>query len=128
MRADATQPSLDQLSALWGLLGLPRAPYTDFGVWNPFGERLKLFIEVDATVLVGGEYVTKRMAGPKTHELWLPCWELFAHGMISLGAASLGSCQSYAVGMKELATLFPDRWAQHVVTDVIVRTERFGPS
>ena len=46
--------------------------------------------------------------------------------MVSLGAASEGACHAYCKGLKELVTLFPGRWSQHVVTDVIVRTERWN--
>jgi len=122
---DNCKPTVEQLSCLSALLRAGRTPYTDFGVWNVFGPRLARFTDFDAQVVVQGTVVSKRIQAPSTLEGWTACWELFEAAMIGLDAASVGALRVYAAGLKELATLFPDKWPLLVTTDVIVRSERW---
>ena len=69
--------------------------------------------------------MSKRIQAPSTLEGWIACWELFEVAMVALNAASVGALKAYADGLKELATLFPDKWPILVTTDVIVRSERW---
>ena len=123
---DSCTPTQEQLSCLHAVLRSGRAPYTDFGVWNVYGPRLARFQDFDAQIVVRGEVITKRISAPSTLSGWTACWELFEVAMIALNAASVGALKTYADGLKELATLFPDKWAVLVTTDVIVRSERWS--
>ena len=123
---DSCTPTPEQLSCLHALLRSGRPPYTDFGVWNVYGPRLARFQDFDAQIVVRGEVITKRIHAPSSLAGWTACWELFEVAMIALNAASVGALKSYSDGMKELATLFPDKWPILVTTDVIVRSERWS--
>ena len=50
------------------------APYTDFGVWGPFGRRQSKLLKYQAQIFVGGELQTKLMTGPPNFESWRKCW------------------------------------------------------
>ena len=123
---DEQLPTLDQMSALKALLATGRVPYVDFAVWTPYGGRLAKFRKTEATVIVGSEFVTKSVEGPRSFEAWEQSWALFEVAMISLGAASPGTLAAYANGLRVLMRLFPGRWSVLVSTDVVVRTERWS--
>ena len=104
-----------------------RTPYTDVGIWGPFGARLAGFRKTETATFVGNELVHRRADRPATFECWLAAWDLFAAAMVSIDAASLGTLNRYRGGLVQLTKLFgPSMWPILVTTDVVVRTERWG--
>ena len=55
----------DQLTALDSRVQQGAAPYVDFSVWRPFGDRLDRSMKFVARILnAKGEWTTKEIAGP----------------------------------------------------------------
>ena len=73
-------PSSDQLAALKFVVDSGRVPFCDFGAWNGWGARLAKHQDTDATILVNGQFVTKRLAAPTPYASWRACWGLSSVG------------------------------------------------
>jgi len=123
---DEHLPSLEQLSGLRALLSAGRVPFVDFSIWSPLGARVAKFRRAEATVFVAGEFVTKAFEGPSTPAAWDESWALFSVAMVSLGAASPGNLNKYANGVRQLRSLFDNKWPLILTTDLVVRSERWG--
>jgi len=121
---DEHLPSIEQLSGLRALILARRAPYVDFSIWSHHGARIAKFRRAEATIFIGGEFVTKAIEGPSTPESWEDSWALFAVAMTSLGAASPGSLNRYANGIRMLRQYH--KWSMLLTTDLVVRSERWG--
>jgi hypothetical protein len=119
-------PSAEQLAALRHLLATDRAPYVDFAVWSPLGPRLAKFRRTEAAVLIGGAFVTKPLEAPPTYEAWHESFQLFTVAMVTLGAATPASMQTYGLGIRKLLHFFPGRWGAIAAQDLVVRSERWG--
>ena len=116
----------EQLSVLRGVIRAGRIPFADSAVFNVHGARLAKFATTRAQAFVDGQFVERRIEGPDTWEAWRQFWELFSVGMISLGEASVGSLGRFSNGHGQLMKFFPDRWCVLIITDLIVRSERWG--
>ena len=122
-----SDPSPEQLAALWHVMAVGLAPYADFAVFNAFGARLNRLTDIDAQVLgPGGSLITRRLKAPSTYDAWESCWKLFASSMVMLGAAGIGALDLYVAGIKLAATQFPGRWELVVATDFLVRSEQWA--
>jgi len=119
-------PTGEQLAALKALLDSGRVPFVDFAVWSPLGPRMAKFRKLEATAFVAGEFVTKSLDGPSSFAAWEQSWGLFSVAMVSLGAATPGSLQTYLAGMRNLVRLFPTKWGHVSSTDLVVRSERWS--
>ena len=118
-------PTSDQLSALNTLILAGRAPYTDFAVWNVWGPRLAKQADTEVSILVGTEWITKRIAAPSSYAAWRASWDLFETAMISLSHADQGALGRYQKGIEKLSRLFPHNWDIVLSTDLLVRSERW---
>ena len=123
---DEHLPSGEQLAGLKAILDSGRIPFVDFAIWNPHGARVAKFRRVEAAIIVGSEIVQRSVEGPNTVEAWEQSWALFSVAMISVGAATAGSLNLYAAGLRTLLRLFPGKWPILLTTDLIVRSERWG--
>jgi hypothetical protein len=122
---DCSLPSAEQLAGLRGLLASGRVPYVDFAVWSPLGPRLARFRRTEASVLIGGAFVTRNLEAPPSFAAWEESWALFSVAMVSLNAAAPGSLNCYLAGIKQLLKLFPARWSVIAGVDLVVRSERW---
>ena len=52
------EPTAEQLGALADRLSKDTAPYTDMGLWGPYGRRQAKILKFQAQIWVGGELVT----------------------------------------------------------------------
>ena len=118
-------PTSDQLAGLRALLLDGRVPYVDFAVWSALGPRVAKFQKTEATVLIGGAFVTKVLDAPSSFAAWEDSWALFAVAMVTLNAARPGSLGAYLDGIKTLFRHFPTKWAAIVSADLVVRSERW---
>ena len=122
---DSSLPSAEQLAGLRGLLASGRVPYVDFAVCSPLGPRLAKFRRTEASILVGGAFVTRNLEAPPSYAAWEESWALFSVAMVSLNAAAPGSMNCYLAGIKQLLKLFPTRWPVIAGVDLVVRSERW---
>ena len=118
-------PTGEQLSALRGLLSSGRVPYVDFAVWSALGPRMAKFRKTEATIFSAGAFVTRTVDGPGSFAEWEASWGLFSVAMVTLGAATPGTMQTYLAGMRTLLQYFPSRWGQLLSADMVIRTERW---
>ena len=89
------EPTGDQLGALAEKLTKDTAPYTDFGLWGPYGRRQQKIMKFQAQVFVGGVLVTKMLNGPSNFEAWRACWRGFRTAMLLLMAYLPGPMDEY---------------------------------
>ena len=119
-------PTREQLSCLAAVLGSGRAPFADFGVWPAFGPRKILHANSWGQVWRDGQLVSVRIQGPDDYKSWQQSWGLFMLAMLGLRGAGRGNLDLYSAGVDELHTLFPDKWNTLIVTDIIMRSERWS--
>ena len=117
------EPTADQLSALSETLRSDSAPYTDFGVWGPFGRRQSKLLKFSAQIFVGGELVTRMLTGPPNFTAWRACWRVFRVGMLVLGGAKAGPLDEYEERIRELSADYPGQWGLISRADDIMRSE-----
>jgi len=122
---ERTLPTSDQLAGLRAILEQDLPPFVDFAVWSPLGPRAAKFQKTEASVLIGGAFVTKILDAPSSFPAWEDSWALFANAMISLNAARPGTLNAYLDGVKTLLRHFPGKWGSIVATDLLVRSERW---
>ena len=115
-----------QLAALFRrVYELDQAPYTDFGVWLPFGRRsLKASKYRSFYPLGDGSFVVKELPGPTNFQNWLLCWRVFKTAALSIGCVSLAALQLYERNFEKLVTQWPKAWGLLVQADDKARGER----
>lgn len=85
----SARATADQISALFATVSSWRAPFVDFAVLGPYGDRIMRTLQGD--IFVGSELVKKQVKGGVTYEAWLRCWSIFKAASILLGIASPAS-------------------------------------
>ena len=90
---------------------LKQAPYTDFGVWVPFGRRaLKQQKFRVYTPLGDGSFLMKEMPGPQNFQQWQACWRVFKTACLMLGIVSLTALLNYEKMIERLVIQWPNAW------------------
>ena len=85
-------PSLEQLSALQKRVAVQdTAPFVDFAVFVPYGQRALKAARFRTYVLTGSGYVTKELPGPGNFVQWRTCYRLLKTALLMLDAAGLAS-------------------------------------
>ena len=120
------RPTSDQLTALAGRLNAGRAPWVDFAVWAPYGERRVKEQTFRPQVWINNELVTKTITGPPHHEAWLSHFKVFRAAMIMCRAASPAALDRYAEGLRQLLFRHPLAWGLICVADETVRGEKWS--
>jgi hypothetical protein len=123
--AEGERCTAEQLCALSTRLSRDTAPYTDFGVWGPFGRRMQKAMRFTAQVFIGGELTTKAFRGPDSFVLWRACWRVFRTALLMLHGAKAGQLDAYEEKMRGLAETFPDCWGILMAADDLMRSERW---
>ena len=120
-----SRPTTQQLAALKSRLEAGDAPYTDFAVFGPYGNRLSKIRKFEAQVFVDGELKTRILRGPSNFESWSACWSVFRAAMIMLDKASPQVLDDYHEGIRQLSSLFPSAWGIVFTADEIMRSEQW---
>ena len=123
--ADYEDTSPEQISALAFLLAQDEAPYTDFGIWGPFGKRTAKFLSFRAQVFIAGEWVTKVVHGPPDFTAWRRGWRVFRTAALKLGLSVAGPLDAYEEGVRIVSQSFPDKWGLICVVEDHMRSERW---
>ena len=121
----ASRPTAQQLAALKSRVESGDAPYTDFAVFGPYGNRLSKIRKFEAQVFVDGELKTRILRGPSNVESWSACWSVFRSAMIRLDMASPQVLDDYHEGIRQLSSLFPSAWGIVFTADEIMRSEQW---
>jgi hypothetical protein len=123
--AEGERCTADQLAALSTRLARDMVPYTDFGVWGPFGRRMQKAMRFTAQVFVAGELTTKAFRGPDSFPLWRAGWRVFRTALLMLHGAKPGQLDAYEERVRGLAEIFPDNWGILMAADDLMRSERW---
>ncbi|CAK0821592.1 unnamed protein product, partial [Prorocentrum cordatum] len=123
--ADYEDTSPEQISALAFVLAQDEAPYTDFGIWGPFGKRTAKFLSFRAQVFVAGEWVTKVVQGPPNFAAWRRGWRVFRTAALKLGLSVAGPLDAYEEGVRTVSASFRDKWGLICVVEDHMRSERW---
>ena len=68
----------DQLSVIFTVGQAGIAPYADFGVWRPFGQRAAKSMKFVSHFLdSSGSWRSKEIPGPDSLSSWEACWRVF---------------------------------------------------
>eukprot|EP00435_Cladocopium_sp_Y103_P018977 s4373_g4.t1 len=106
------EPSLEQLSALARRVAVQdSAPYTDFGVFVPFGNRALRSSKYRTFVMTGeGTYSARELPGPSTFIQWRACYRVFKSSMIMLDCVGLSNLHNYETHIERLTRLYGSAW------------------
>ena len=86
----------EQLSCLFAKLESKCAPYTDFAIFCPFGQRFQKRLKMRGLTLhAGGEFKPLEIYGPSTFQEWDSCYELLITGLVGFKAVELGNLLEY---------------------------------
>ena len=120
------EPTGDQLQALAAVIKTDRSPYTDFGVWGPFGRRQAKLMKYNASIFAAGEWTTRLMSGPDSFHNWRRCWRVFRTGMLMLGAAKPGPLDEYEETIRALNDVYGSgHWGLIARADDVMRSEEW---
>ena len=105
------EATLEQMSALHRRIYVQQiAPFTDFSVWLPYGQRALRASKFRSYVLTDKGYVTKDLPGPSNFVQWRACFRVLRTALISLQACKIATLHSYELAIERLARLYPTAW------------------
>ena len=114
-----------QLSAFSRVCALGHNPYTDFGVWAPFGARLARELKFSAQYWnpQAGSWSTRELSGPDSIETWLKCYAVFKTAAIMESIATPQVIERYATIFKQRVERYRGDWALCVQAESRCRSE-----
>ena len=113
-----------QITALNAVLDQGMAPYADFGVFGPHGNRHARKQKFTNMYLdTAGRWHTAEQAGPANLEAWRNSWAVFTAATIMLGVATPATLGRYARRFEERCHRYPKAWFLAVLADDRCRSE-----
>jgi hypothetical protein len=113
-----------QLSALARVIDAGGSPFTDFGVWGPFGNRIAKQVRFTHNFLDGtGQWRAKELAGPDCIEAWERCWRVYRTAAIMLQLATPAVLDQYAAKFRHRVVKYPWTWSLCCLADQRCRGE-----
>eukprot|EP00435_Cladocopium_sp_Y103_P072956 s218_g41.t2 len=117
------EPSLEQMSALQRRLQVQDvAPYADFAIYVPFGQRALRASKWRTFVATPDGYTARELPGPSNYTLWRTCYRLLRTSLIMLDAVGLAALHSYEMHLERLARLYPSAWHLLYAADEVARS------
>ena len=93
---DSFEVTNAQLTALQAVISQGMAPYTDFGVWGPHGNRLARKQKFTNMHLdTSGKWHSSELSGPSNLEAWRASWAVFRTACIMLKIATPATLGRY---------------------------------
>jgi len=87
----------EQLTAVKAMLDADMAPYVDFAVWGPFGNRLAKKLKLNGvTFNSSGALIPLELSGPPSHDQWHRAFLCLRTALVSWGAVELGRLDKYS--------------------------------
>jgi hypothetical protein len=123
---DGMEPTAEQMSTLCALLRETSAPYTDFALWGPNGNRtLRKILSTGLMFAADGTLQRLSYSGPHSFEQWKICWKVYEVAMIMADAATPPVLTAYAAHVESMAKQFgPTCWAVLYQAENRFRRER----
>ena len=92
------EPSVEQLTAIHGLIRSDQNPYVDFAIFGPFATRLKKRLKFQGLILSkDGERIQTELHGPQNFATWKASFEVYYNALIMVDAVDLGSVLDYSL-------------------------------
>ena len=115
----------EQLTAVKKVLDVDMAPYVDFSVWGPFGNRMVRKLKLHGhTFSSEGTFVPVEVAGPPSFDFWARSYQCLRTALISWKAVDLGRLDLYAGMVKRYVTRYgPTVWLQIYQAEVRCRSD-----
>ena len=102
-----------------------QSPYTDFGVFQPFGRKAMRAQKYRVFVPLGdGSYLMRELPGPQNYSQWLTCWRVFKVAALSLDVASISALLLDEKTIEKLVHQWPKAWGLVAQADDKGRAER----
>ena len=102
-----------------------QAPYTDFGVFQPFGRKAMRAQKYRVYVPLGdGTFLMRELPGPQNYMQWLTCWRVFKVAALSLDIVSISALLLYEKNLEKLVQQWPKAWGLIAQADDKGRAER----
>ena len=118
--------SRDQLSALAQVLASSAAPYADFSVFGPYGQRLlrrQTYMGYQLSVATG-EWIKKGLPGPSDFHAWYKTWKCFRTAMLLLEACEAERLDGYSEFIRGQVQQFGEEaWGFISKADTRLRSE-----
>lgn len=116
-------PSVEQVSALQRRIQIQdSAPYVDFGVWVPYGQRAMKAAKFRTYVLTASGYVTKELPGPSSFVQWRTSFRILRTALIMLDSASLAALHNYEMAIEKMTRTYPTAWHLIYAADELARS------
>jgi len=118
--------STEQLSAVKALLDADLAPYVDFAIWGPFGNRLMKKLKLHGvTFSSSGALVPLELSGPPDIGQWVRAYTCLRTALVSWGAVDLGHLDRYSALINRYSSRYGAAcWLQIYQADVRMRGEQ----
>ena len=117
------EPSIEQLSALHRRINIQDiAPYTDFAIYVPYGQKAARASNYRTHVLTANGYTTKELPGPASFVQWRACYRVLRTSLIMLDAVGLSNLHSYEMLIERLTRLYPSAWHLIYSADELARS------
>ena len=119
------EPSVEQLTAIHGLIRSDQNPYVDFAIFGPFATRLKKRLKFQGlTLSKDGELIQTELHGPQNFATWKASFEVYYNALIMVDAVDLGSVLDYLSRIERFHDRFGEKaWALLYQADVRARLE-----
>jgi hypothetical protein len=122
-----SEPSNDQLSALWMLLSAGLIPYADFSIWGPHQVRMIKKLTFMAMVIgPDGRMRKVELRGPSDYDSWWASWRVLRTALILFEAVSPEVLDNYAELIRKFSKAYNEQvWFILYQADVRMRQEHF---
>ena len=121
--AEEEEPSIEQLSGLSRRLTTQDiAPFCDFAIFMPYGQKVARAVKYRTYVLSAGGYTVKELPGPSSYIQWRAAYRVLKSALIMLDAVGLANLQGYEMQIERLSRLYPACWHLIYEADELARS------
>lgn len=119
------EPSVEQLTAIHGLITSGQNPYVDFAIFGPYATRLKKKLKFQGlTLSKEGELVQTELYGPHNFGTWKASFEVYSNTLIMTDTVDLGAKLAYQNRVERLFERYGEKsWGLLYQADVRARLE-----
>ena len=115
--------TIEQLSALNRRVKVQAiAPYTDFAVWVPYGQRALRASRFRTYILTDKGYTTKELPGPSCFIQWRACYRVLRTALLMLDQCSIATLHAYEQCIERMARTYPTGWHLVYSADELARS------
>ena len=112
-----------QLTCLFAKVQAQQAPFTDMGVFGPYGDRMARAMKFVSQQWKDGQWRAVELPGATDLDQWEQSWKIFRTGCIMLGIATAAVLDRYSSEFKQRVTDHPGVWHLAAQADIRCRSE-----